>query len=365
MGDKIFIILMAAIVLSVGLAVIFLPQESFSENENRMLTTWEDIDPMAELSRGTLGERLSALYSDQFPFRTALIECKATAELLFGKSENGGVIPGQDGALIPRCEYSGDQKDNLRKNLDAINKFCERVSARVTFAVAPRAVDVLKSRLPSVFSPERAESAWELFDGTDFVDLKKFINEDGYNWFLTDHHWTARGARLAYEALAEPLGYTPFFDFEAVTVSESFCGTSWSKSGMYGTCPDKIELMRFSGDENFCVTDAEKIISGLYDEEKLETKDKYSVFLGGDYGHVKISDGEEKPRLLVIKDSYFNALAPFLCRHFELDVIDLRYFSGSVAKYAREQGIGEILILCGIDSLASAPTFEALVYGTK
>ena len=356
---------MAVIVLSVGLAVIFLPQESFSENENRMLTTWGDIDLVSELSRGTLGERLSALYSDQFPLRATLIEGKAAAEILFGKFENGGVMLGRDGALIPRGEYSAAEKENLRKNLDAIDKFCKSAGASVTFAVAPRAVDVLKSRLPRVFSPKRAASAWELFDGTEFVDLKKFIDGDGNNWFLTDHHWTARGAYLAYAALSDQLGYEPFSDFEAETVSESFCGTSWSKSGMYGTRPDKIELMRFRGDEKFYVTDGEITVSGLYNEEKLETKDKYGVFLGGDYGHIKISNGEEKPRLLVVKDSYFNALAPFLCRHFELDVIDLRYFSGSVAKYAREQGIDEILILCGIDSLASAPTFQALLYGTK
>ena len=148
-------------------------------------------------------------------------------------------------------------------------------------------------------------------------------------------------------------------------MSENFFGTVWSKSGAYWTKPDKISVFEHLDDDKITVYDCQsekKLEFGLYDESKLKIKDKYAVFLGGDHGHIKISDGAEKPRLLVIKDSYFNSLAPFLCRHFELDVIDLRYFSGSVAEYAREQGIDWILILCGLDSLASAPTFTALRY---
>ena len=57
--------------------------------------------------------------------------------------------------------------------------------------------------------------------------------------------------------------------------------------------------MRYAGDSNFKVTNGETgeiILEGFYDRAKLEAKDKYSVFLGGDYGHIKISDGEEKEK---------------------------------------------------------------------
>ncbi len=372
-GDKILIALMAGAMLAVALAVMILPQESFSENENRVLTTWQDIEFLSELSRGTLGARLSALFADQFPARSVLIECRALAELALGKRENGGVMLGRGGALIPRAEYSAAKKENLEKNIDAINKFCESTGAKTIFAVAPRAVDVMGAEAPLAFSSARAESAWGLLAETEHIDLRGLFEPN--DWFLTDHHWTVRGAHKVYSALGAYLGYEPRSDLYYETVSDEFYGTAWSKSGMYFVAPDRLELARFYGDDEFYVTDGdgERIMSGLYDGKKLGTKDKYGVFLGGDYGHIKISGGEsengggigEKPRLLVIKDSYFNSLAPFLCRHFELDIIDLRYFSGSVAHYAEEQGIGYILILCGIDSLATAPTFESLLYGIK
>jgi hypothetical protein len=193
-------------------------------------------------------------------------------------------------------------------------------------------------------------------------------------FYHTDHHWTPLGAYYAYAALGDELGYTPLplSEFRAETVSREFYGTIWSKSGIYAASPDEITLYRYDGDTDFKVTDAdsgEVYLEGLYDKSKLEVKDKYSLFLGGDYGHVKISDGSEKPTLLVVKDSYFDALAPFLARHFELDVIDLRYTSArdSVAEYAAEQGIDNILILFGedSDSLLAATTLTKLKFKLK
>ena len=39
--------------------------------------------------------------------------------------------------------------------------------------------------------------------------------------------------------------------------------------------------------------------------------DKYSVFLGGSAGRLEITGGESRPRLLIVRDSYASAVAPF------------------------------------------------------
>ena len=363
----------AALLFLLSVAIIFAaiwvwvaPQKSFSENENRYLRTRGDIDLKSSFFE--IAEQISGMYADQFLLRDKMITAKAIAELALLKGENNGVLV-RGGALAARSEYSLEEKQNIIKNISAIEKFSNNVKssgANVVFALAPRSVDVLFEDFCG------AEAVWQLLRDTEYIDFRSAIktHNNEYVWFKTDHHWTSLGAYYVYCELSGALGYEalPISDFEEVCVSEEFFGTAWSKSGAYWSDPDRINAFFAEGDESYYIYDEEKekqLDFGLYDAAKLSIKDKYSFFLGGDHGHIKISNGAEKPRLIVVKDSYFNSVAPFLCRHFELDVIDLRYFTGSVFEYAKEQGAENILVLCGLDSLACAPTFTGLLYKTQ
>lgn len=358
-ADIILVFLLGAWIVFVLLYVWFAPQSIFSEDENRYLQTRENI----ELE--DFADQISAMYADQFPLRGEMIKAKAYTELALGKGENNGILVRAD-TLAERSEYSAIEEQTVLDNISAIKRFSEALKkegVNTCFAVAPRGADM--------FFADRwhVDLGWELLRNAEHLDLRTAVkaHEKEYVWFKTDHHWTPLGAYYAYCALAEELGYEaiPVSNFDEVCVSHEFYGTAWSKSGAYLTAPDRIYAFFGSDDESYYIYDEEKekkLDFGLYDRKKLEVKDKYSFFLGGDHGHVKISSVEEKPRLLVIKDSYFNSIAPFLCRHFELDVIDLRYFSGSAYEYAKEQGVENVLVLCGLDSLASAPTFTGLLY---
>lgn len=79
----------------------------------------------------------------------------------------------------------------------------------------------------------------------------------------------------------------------------------------------------------------------LYDRSYLEHKDKYSSFLGGNQPlcvleNPAITDGS---KLLLIRDSYSDSLAPFLAQRFsEVHLVDLRYYHTSVADYMAGAG---------------------------
>ena len=85
----------------------------------------------------------------------------------------------------------------------------------------------------------------------------------------------------------------------------------------------------------------------------LERKDKYQIFLGGNTDILKIRDTEkEKPRMLLIKDSFANCLIPFLALHYDIDVIDLRYYKSSLKNFMENKTFDTILIVYGIDTLS-------------
>ena len=79
-------------------------------------------------------------------------------------------------------------------------------------------------------------------------------------------------------------------------------------------------------------------------------------FLGGNHSRLTVTrkGSEGRKKLLLIKDSYANAMIPMLARHFDLDVIDPRYYNGSIEKYVVENNIQNLLFLFGLDTLALA-----------
>ena len=166
---------------------------------------------------------------------------------------------------------------------------------------------------------------------------------------------TTQGAFVLYQNFSKALGYTPYSTdfFTPVTVSESFSGTSDAKAGIPLTAPDAITLYRYKGDDTYqvkCGDTPPK--TGFYDMEKLKTRDGYGVFFGGNYGLLEISQATDKrPVLLVIKDSYANALLPFLALHYHLLVIDPRYNPPPITDVWKNANA--ILVLCGEGTLSN------------
>jgi len=92
---------------------------------------------------------------------------------------------------------------------------------------------------------------------------------------------------------------------------------------------------------------------GLYVDKFLAEKDKYSSFMGGNNPLYIIEnpDAETDKKLLVVRDSYTDALAPFLSQNYsEIHLLDLRYYRTPVAAYAEAMGADEIFVLYSVDN---------------
>ena len=96
--------------------------------------------------------------------------------------------------------------------------------------------------------------------------------------------------------------------------------------------------------------------ASLYDRSYLSKKDKYSSFLGGNQPlcvirNEAVGDGS---KLLLVRDSYSDALAPFLAQRFsEVHLLDLRYYRAPVSMYAMQYGIDDIVVLYSVQNFIS------------
>lgn len=357
-SDILTVFLSLAILFVFGITIFAKPQKSFSETENRALSLFPDAK-LESIANGKFFADMTEFYEDQFPLRSAFTTIKANTEKLLFKQENNGIIFGKDGYLIAR----GETDDTiLIKNLSYLKELSSESEACIF--IAPRAIDVLQNKLPKMCDTsieERTNVMLDLYlpSRINIADKLKNASSNGeYVWYKTDHHWTTDGAYLAYSSIAEKLDITPYSinEFYRVTVSDSFLGTSFSKSGIHSADPDSVTLYRYDGDIEISIYSEETgtETKGFYDFSKLEGKDKYLVFLGGNYSRIQIREKDvERPSLLLIKDSFANSVIPFLARHFDLDVVDPRYFRGDVFSLINESNYDKTLILIGTGTLES------------
>lgn len=360
--DVLFICLCALLLLSVGICVYALPKKDFSEEENRALADMPNAS-VSSLVSGEFFEGLSDFYSDNIPLRSQIISVKAVCELSLGKQQNNNVIFCRDGRLVDRCRYNST--DTLNKNLDSIRRFSQEYGNTVC-RIVPRSVDVCTMPSP-LYSSEEARRITDTVKQAGIYDesFVSLLSADSY--YKTDHHLTSKGAYMLYRSLADELSFAPYeiTDFTVTQVSKDFLGSTYSKAGLIAAAYDTIELFRYQGDEDYTVfcNDNGCSLCSIYEMSKLSQKDKYQVFLGGNHGLISISsnDGAPKPRLLIIKDSFANAVIPFLARHFDLTVVDPRYCNTSLSNVLDSSFYDCVLFLCGIDTLATNGAFKRIL----
>jgi hypothetical protein len=99
---------------------------------------------------------------------------------------------------------------------------------------------------------------------------------------------------------------------------------------------------------------------GFYDRDYLETKDKYSAFISGSNTYTSITkEGEERETLLLIKDSFGHALAPFLALHFDLEIVDLNY-NASINNYFTKLDIDKVVVTYNMENVISTDNLGKL-----
>ena len=381
-----------ALPLALGLLLFaLLPDRSFSAEENRSLQTFPKLT-WQTLGKGKFSEQMNSYFADQFPARDALVGIKGIAELALGKGENNGVLLGSDGQLavrwfdayIDRLTRVEDTdyyaKQSVAAQTDALNRLhadLAKEGMQLTVIIPPRTLDVVGA--DTHYPMQSADALWQdlatgLDDSVKFLDLRQTMTEahaaGDQVYYRTDHHWTTKGAYLAYKSLMQSLGkegkIIPESAFTIETV-DGFLGTTWSRAGLKFVQPETVELWHFEGEEDYIVTDPETGVSfeGFYNREYLEKKDKYSAFLDGTHGVLIVKKNTDEPRetLLVLKDSFLNSMAPFLAQHYDLVVVNLSV--GGVQPlqtYIDQYGCDGVLIVYNAENVIESNALAGVKY---
>ena len=371
MKAKIITLTFLLFIFGFGIAGLVLKDREFSDMENRMLAQSPEVTYDAVM-KGEFQDKLENYLSDQMPLRDGLYSLKVDYERLMMKTYQNGVYFADDGYLIQEYKENPVQ---IGRNVQYINGFAQNVDVPITFMLIPTATAILDDKLPAgCLNDDQMESIDKVRASLDskieliVPDEKlKSAAQSEQVFYRTDHHWTAQGAYEGYEALMEALGRPKAHSkYEYNTFRGKFYGTLYSKAPSAMQEADKFTAPK-NIEGSYAVSFAKEqenahLLIGMYDPTKLETKDKYATLFGGNFSHFTIhSNAQNKERILVIKDSYANALLPYLADSFAtIDVIDMRYYhmeEQTVSELIKSEGISQVVLLYNMDFLNSDNNF--------
>ena len=189
----------------------------------------------------------------------------------------------------------------------------------------------------------------------DFAAFEKYF-------YKTDHHWNHLGSYRGYtEALSLISSDTPLVPAEEVHTPNFFSGSKATAIGAGGIYSDPISVYRFDyptmtmtcdgGKELIDYGSIDMLLSGT-----LADPD-YGAIYGWDGGELIFDTNRpERENLLIIGDSFDNAILKLLASHFnETYSIDLRYYKTSIGKefnfaeYVSEHKISKVLLIGNVD----------------
>ncbi len=188
-------------------------------------------------------------------------------------------------------------------------------------------------------------------------------HKDEYIYSRTDHHWQPLGAYYASKVFAS----VGAFDSPDLTTYdeykiEDFVGTMYAYSNYdeeLKNNPDTFIYHKPDNTSDLTVTNYDRSFSGGVTSQLFfdyaSGVNCYSAILGTDDQITEIETGENTGRtLVIIKDSFGNALVPYLTHGFDkIYVIDFRYFNLNAIDFIQDVEATDLLFAV---SLAAAHT---------
>ena len=189
----------------------------------------------------------------------------------------------------------------------------------------------------------------------DVFEINNFTEYKNY-FYKTDHHWNHKGSYKAYLELCEMFSLKPL-SYE----KEIDLGQTWSGSKARQIGGDLLFRENFTA-YKFELKNHKTYINNVEVAEYGNTNDyfsnkrndiTYGNFYGGDNGLVEFDyNDKKKENLLIIGESYDNAINELLASHFNKTYnVDLRAYKSEIGKefelkkFIKEKDIDKVLLI--------------------
>lgn len=272
--------------------------------------------------------------------------------------ENGILIIGRSGHYMglmgcwgtyELCDNYVSQVNYAASALDGVNVYSMVIPTSVEFYLPDDVTGFTASQ------KDKIDYIASSLNGVTDIDVYSTLDahKDEHIYSRTDHHWQPLGAYYAARVFAETIGESESFadlsEYKEVTIN-GYMGSfyNYSKSLALYNDPEPFTMYISPNDSALKTTYYDTSFNNGYESDLFVSRDAgayYCSFLGSDDRIAKIETDADNGRTLVIcKESYGNALVPFLTECFEMIyVLDLRYFDLNLIDFCNDVGATDLL----------------------
>ena len=277
---------------------------------------------------GTFFNKFNKYTTDQFVQREEFRKLKINAEFnLLRKSDYNNLY--QYGDYIISQTYPLNEKSvlNISKKINQIYEQYLTDQNNVYFTIVPdknyfindENLKLDYNKLENLLSRNLSFAKYiRIFDMLELED-----------YYKTDSHWKQENLIKIAQKFGQEMKLNLNNNYEEKIVTE-FKGV-YSGQLPISTAKDKIKILTNSEIEKSKVYNYEtKKENKVYNMEKINSLDKYDIYLSGATPVLKIENPENKTgnELIIFRDSYASSLVPlFIPKYSKITLIDTRYIS--------------------------------------
>jgi len=313
-------------------AAWFGPSEDFSDTERRKLAQFPKLNAQTVLD-GKFMTEFESYTLDQFPLRDSFRKLKAMFHYnALGQKDNNDIYLVHDYAAKLEYPLNETSVSNAVKKFNAIYEKYLTGSENIVVSVVPDKGYYLaeENGYPAMDYEALFEAVRQGMPWAQFADITGLL--DAGDYYRTDTHWRQEHIGDVAEALCKALG-TDWFQERELTpemVERPFYGVYYGQAALPMDA-EALCVMNSSVLEECTVYNQETgKTTGIYDWEKLESKDLYDVYLSGAAALLTIENpnAATDKELVVFRDSFGSSLIPLLLKDYKtVTVVDIRYIA--------------------------------------
>ena len=313
----------------------FGPAQDVSESERRKLAQFPNLT-VKTLLDGKFMSEFEDYTLDQFPLRDTFRQIKALFHYnVLGQKDNNDIYIVHDYAAKLEYPLNEVSVSSAVKKFNRIYETYLAESETVVFAPVPdKGYYLAEANGYPAMDYEALFMALEQgMPWAEFVDLTDLLEAGDY--YRTDTHWRQERIGVAAEALCEALGADWFREEELTLtpVERPFYGVYHGQAAL----PMDADLMVVLENEvlkNCSVYNLETgRTTGIYDWEKLSSRDLYDIYLSGAAALLTIENpnAATEKELIVFRDSFGSSVIPLLLKDYKtVTVVDTRYIAADL-----------------------------------
>ena len=283
------------------------------------------------------------------------------------------------------------------ENLAGLSAWCAERGLPLLYVQAPFKIDPQDPQLPTGVTDYTNANADGLLAGlkeygVDTLDLRQEIKRQGLDhaslFYKTDSHWTTDAAFWASETILKTLeqqygleidpSALELKNYSSKVYENVFLGSQGKRVGRFYEGTDDVELLlpTYETAISYAIPIHNFYKEGSFEETVIDyshiepvdyyNKSPYYVYSGGDYplSQIKNQKNTGGPKLLLVRDSFSCAVAPFLALGVgQVDTFDLRYNKQPLVEYIEESDPDAVVFLFNPGVIANDEMFRYGIAG--